>query len=166
MANQPLNAQRNVLRRRGPRTGLVFVIATVLSASVSLAPPALADAVANLSDAVAQARAGTSCGPLHANPIAEQVAQKFTQKTEDWLNHTGTDIPPEDPLPGLKILGYGGSKAAPLQGAGKNEGDAIKGALLEGYNKIPNCSFTDYGASLMKNERTGWYLSAVILAGA
>ena len=85
--------------------------------------------------------------------------------TDEWLDHTGTEIPPEDPLVGLNILGYRGNHAKLLQGAGKTESNSIKALLLEGYNKIPDCSYTDYGASMLLNERTGQYLTAVVLAG-
>lgn len=151
---------------RAPRSALALMIVTVLSAGVWLAPSALADPVANLKDALAQARAGTPCGSLHPNPIAEQAATKLNQLTADWLDHKGTQIPPEDALPGLKILGYPGNKATRLQGAGSIEANAIKGALLEGYKRIPDCGYTDYGASMIFNVRRGEYLSAVVMAGA
>ena len=141
-----------ILRRRGPRIALVLVIATVLSAGVSLAPSALADSVANLKDAVAQARGGTSCGPLRSDPVVEQVAEKINRSTNDWLDHTATQIPIEDPRPGLKILGYGGSKAKLLQGAARTDADAIKGMLLEGLDAFPDCSYTDFGVSMLRNE--------------
>jgi hypothetical protein len=94
------------------------------------------------------------------------VAEKINQSSEDWLNHSATQVPPTDPLPGLKVLGYGGNQAKLLQGAGKTEANAIKGVILEGYDQIPVCSYTDYGAALRRNDRTGWYLAAVVLAGA
>ena len=155
-----------ILRRRGPRIALVLLIVTVLSAGVSLAPSALADSAASLRGAVASARAGTSCGPFRPNPVVDQAAEKITRSVTDYLDHTATQVPIEEPLPGLKILGYPGSKATALQGAGKTEANAIKGALVAGYGKIPDCSYTDYGASMLRNERTGWYLTAAVLAGA
>jgi hypothetical protein len=156
-----------ILRRRGPRIALVLVmIVTVLSAGVSLAPSALADLVANLKDAVAQARGGTSCGPLRSDSVVEQVAEKINRSTNDWLDHTATQVPIEDPLPGLKILGYGGSKAKLLQGAARTDADAIKGMLLEGLDAIPDCSYKDFGASMLRNEASDHYLTAVVLADA
>jgi hypothetical protein len=150
----------------GPRIAWATVIVTVLSAGVSLAPLALADSAANLSDALGSARAGTSCGPLRLDPVVQQVADKVNQSDQDWLDHTATQVPITDPLPGLKILGYRGGKANAVRGAGKTEANAIKGMLLEGYNRIPDCSYTDYGASMLRNDRTGWYLATVVLAGA
>ncbi|OBH52696.1 hypothetical protein A5685_14750 [Mycobacterium colombiense] len=143
-----------------------MVITTVLCAGIWLAPTALAGPVDNLSDAVGQARAGTSCRSLRSDPVAGKVADRINRMTDEWLNHTGTQVPEEDPLPGLKILGYGGSKSALIQGEGKNLANAIKGVLLLGYNKIPDCSYTDYGVSMLWNETKGIYLSAVVLAGA
>jgi hypothetical protein len=145
---------------------LVALTVTVLSVGVSRAPSVLADSEENLTDALASARAGTSCGPLRSDPIVGRVADKITQSNNDWLDHTATQVPISDPLPGLKILGYGGGKAKALQGAGKTEANAIKGVLLEGYDKIPDCSYTDYGVSMQRNERTGWYLGTAVLAGA
>lgn len=154
-----------ILRRRGLQIVLVAIM-TVFSAGVSLPPSALADSVANLRDALMSARNGMSCGPLRSDAVVEQVADKINRSTDDYLNHNATQVPIEDPLPGLKILGYGGSKAKLIQGAGKTEANAIKGLLLEGYDKLPDCSYTDYGASMQRNEGTDWYLAAVVLAGA
>jgi hypothetical protein len=142
------------------------MLVAVLCAAVSQPPSAVADSVASLRDALASARSGASCGPLRSDPIVEQVAEKINQANEDWMNHAATQVPATDPLPGLKILGYGGSNAKLLQGAGRTGANAIKGALLEGYDKIPVCSYTDYGASLRRNDRTGWYLAVAVLAGA
>ncbi len=156
-----------MLGRCGLRIVLVVAVTvlTALTAGISLAPLALADSASNLREALTSARGGMSCGPLHSDPVVEQVAAKINQSTEDYLDHTATQVPIEDPLPGLKILGYGG-KAKLIQGAGKTEADAIKGLLLEGYDKIPDCSYTAYGASMQRNERTDWYLAVVVLAGA
>jgi hypothetical protein len=155
-----------ILRRRAARIASVLAIVTVLAVGVSLAPSARADAVADLRDALGSDRAETSCGALHSSPVAEQVAEKINRSDNDWLDHTATQVPIADPLPGLKILGYRGNKATQIQGAGKTEVNAIKGVLLEGYDKIPDCSYTDYGANTLRNERTGWYLASAVLAGA
>lgn len=151
--------------RRGLRVALVVVV-TVLTAGISLAPSAHADSAANLRDALTSARGGMSCGPLRSDPVVEQVAEKINQSTEDYLNHTATQVPIDNPLLGLKVLGYGGGKAKLIQGAGKTEANAIKGLVLEGYDKIPDCSYNAYGASMLRNERTDRYLAAVVLAGA
>ncbi|WP_155765560.1 hypothetical protein [Mycobacterium colombiense] len=144
----------------------MVMFATLLCAGVSLAPSVFADSVATFRDVLSQARSGTSCGQLRSDPVVEQVAEKINRMTDDWLNHTGTQVPTDDPLPGLKILGYGGNKATLLRGAGKTEADAIKGVLLEGYKAIPDCSYTSYGVSMMRNDVSDHYLTAAVLAGA
>jgi hypothetical protein len=128
--------------------------------------PAVADQTANLRSAVQQARAGTSCGALRTDSIAEQVAARVNRSTVDYMNHTATDVPISDPLPGLKILGYGGSHATLVQGASRDEAESIKSLILLGYDKIPNCAYTDFGVDTRTDESTGYVLTAVVLAGA
>ncbi len=142
-----------------------MVIATVFSAGIVLAPLALADSVATVQDAVATLRSGTQCGPLHYSPVVEQAAEVINRSTDDYLNLTATHVPIADPLPGLKDLGYSGNKAVLLQGAQKNEANAIMGALLQGYADIPDCSYTDFGANIRQNETTGYNLISLVLAG-
>lgn len=155
-----------ILRECGPWMASALVIVMVLSTGLSLAPSALADPTANLRNAVASARGGTSCGPLRYNPVVEQAAEVINRSTDDYLNHTATRIPILDPLEGLKDLGYGGTKAYLLQGADRSDALAIKGALLEGYAAIPDCSYTDFGVSARRNETTGYNLVSSVLAGA
>ncbi|MGH3643810.1 MAG: hypothetical protein ACRDUX_32845 [Mycobacterium sp.] len=130
-----------------------------------LTPSALADSVANLQDAMATARGGTSCQPLSYNPVVEKAAGIINQSTDDYINHISTYQPITDPMPGLKDLGYGGNKAVLLQGALSNEADAIKGALLQGYAAIPDCSYTDLGIDVRRNEATDNILVVYVLAG-
>ncbi|MCV7234606.1 hypothetical protein H7J49_19225 [Mycobacterium branderi] len=130
-----------------------------------LAPTARADSVTNFRQAVASLRAGTSCEALRYNTVVEQAADIINRSTEDYINHTATHVPIAEPLPGLKDLGYGGNRAVLLQGAHKNAADAIKGALLEGHAAIPDCSYTDFGVSMRRNETTGYTLTSLVLAG-
>ena len=150
------------IRRRCGRTAIVV---TVVSASISLAPAARADPAGDLREAVASARGATSCGPLKYNPLVEQAAEIFNQATDDWLMHTGKRMPDTDPRPALQDVGYLGSKGVLLAGAGRNEADAIKGALLQGYAAIPDCSYTDFGVSVRRNDVVGYDLTAAVLAG-
>lgn len=140
-------------------------VGMALAFSASPAAPAHADRTENLRSAVEQARAGTSCGALRTDPIAEQAAARVNRSTQDYLDHTATDVPITDPLPGLKILGYGGGRATLLQGASRDEAEAIKALILQGYAKIPDCSYTDFGVDTQINEPTGYVLTAVVLAG-
>jgi hypothetical protein len=152
--------------RLGRRTPSVAVAMTLLAIGFAPAPDARADATENLRSAVEQARAGTSCGALRPDPVVDQVAAKINQSTQDYMEHRATQTPLYDPLTGLKILGYGGSKASLLQGASKSDADSIKALILQGYNKIPDCAYSDIGANMQQNERTGYWLTVVVLAGA
>ena len=146
--------------------GAVLAVSAVLAAGAMLAPSALADSVANFRDAVASLRDGTSCGPLRYNPVVEQVAETINRSTDQYIDHDATQVPIIDPLPGLNELGYGSNKAKLLSGAGRTDADAIKGALLEGYSALPDCSYTDFGVSVRRNETSGYVLTSLVLAGA
>lgn len=156
---------------RGPGR---LVTVTVFSAGLALAPPAPADPVADVREAIMTARGETSCAPLRYDPLVEQAAEVFNRMSDDYLDHTATRVQNKDtrpgsipdPLPGLKDLGYAGTKAYLLQGAHHSDALAIKGAVLQGYasRKISDCSFTDFGADMRRNERTGYNVVSVILA--
>lgn len=156
----------SMLQRSLPALRLVVVVALVFSGNIVLTPSALADSVGNLKNAVASLRSGTSCAPLRYNPLVEQVAEIMNRSTDDYMNHSSNHLPLEDPLPGLKDLGYRGTKAVVLRGAQMDEALAIKSVLLEGYAAIPDCSYTDFGADMRQNEPTGYRLASLVLAGA
>lgn len=156
---------RMVARARWRRHICGLAIVWMLSASILLAPSAGADSSANLRSAVTQVR-GASCGPLRNDPAVEAAADNVNQSNDRWLNHTARAVPVPDPLPLLKDLGYGGGNATMVQGAGYTDADSIKGLLVLGYDRIANCSYTDYGVSLILNQQTGYFLSALVLAGA
>ena len=144
----------------------IAVCALLISGGMAVAPSALADSVTRLQDAMAAARAGTSCQPLSYNPVVEKAAAIINQSTDDYIHNISTYQPITDPMPGLKDLGYGGNKAALLQGGLSNEADAIKGALLQGHAAISDCSYTDLGIDVRRNEATDNLLVVYLLAGA
>jgi hypothetical protein len=156
--------ERRRMRRGGQCRALAVVAVAVIVASVS-PPLASADSADNLRNAVLSARLG-SCGPTRSDPAAEQTAAIVNRSTDAYLDHTARAMPVPDPLPVLTDLGYRGRKAAMLQGAGRTEADAIKGALLEGYKSLPDCSYTDYGVSTIHNATSDYILTVVVLAGA
>lgn len=156
---------RDVAVRHRPWIASALVIVTVLATGVSLAPPAQADPTATLRDAIVSARGESSCGPLQDNAVVQQAAEVVNQSTDDYLDQTATQIPIEDALAGLKALGYGGTKAYLLRGAGRTDSVAIKGALLQGYSAISDCSYTDFGVSIRRNAMTRYNLASVVLAG-
>lgn len=172
-------AQRLAWRRRTVCATLIF---TIFSVAAGQTPVAMADPVDNFKNAVATARSGSSCGPFHYNAIAEQVANVSLRSLVDYIKHTATRVPVEDPLPGLKTLGFPGQKAKLLSGTAESDADSIKGVLLEGSippastidtpkpvtphpPPLTDCSYTDFGVSMQRDETTGYYLSALVLAG-
>jgi hypothetical protein len=142
------------------------VCALLISGGIVVAPSAFADSVTRVQDAMVTARAGTSCQPLNYNPVVEKAAAIINRSTDDYIDHISTYQAITDPMPGLKDLGYGGDKAALLQGALSNEADAIKGALIQGHAAIPDCSYTDLGIDVRRNEATDNLLVVYLLAGA
>lgn len=149
-------------RLEGVAPAVAFAL--VFAMGLPFAPPAAADATGSLRDAVASARSGGSCGPLQYNDVVAHVADIINKSTDDYLDQSATRVPISDPLQGLKDLGYGGSKSHLLQGANESAAIAIKAALLEGYDAIPDCSYTDFGVSMRHNDATGYTLAVVVLA--
>jgi hypothetical protein len=144
---------------------VVVLIATAFCAGIVLAPATFADSTANVRNAVASLRGETSCAPLRYDPVVEQAAGVINRLNDEYVSHAARQEPVDDPLPGLKDLGYSGRKAKILQGAAKNDGDAIKAMLLEGYDAIPDCSYADFGVNLRRNDSTGFTFATMVLAG-
>lgn len=157
--------------------GTVTVLATMVLASVwPWAPSAGAD-LAALSSAVTQARAGTPCPQLQSHPLVQRASEIANRSNDDYLNHTARSAPVGEAAPGvpvpvlgatevLKDLGFDAKKTKLLSGAGRTEVDAIKFILVSGFASIPDCSYTKFGVSSLLNEKTGYYLTTVILAEA
>lgn len=160
------HAPRAIARKHRLGQILASVCVAMTSASLVNTPFALADSASSLKDAVTSARDGLSCGSLRNDPVAERVAEVINQSTDAYLDQTASRVPILDPLEGLKNLGYHGTKAYLLQGADKTDALAIKGALLEGFDAIPDCRYTDFGTDLRRNTTTGYVLASVVLAGA
>lgn len=164
MGTSPPDAKPETIR--SSKIAAVTAIVSILSVTVPLAPSAGAQPEDALRAAMNASRAGSSCGALRSDSTVQHVAEVVNKSVTDWLDHTASHVPIDDPLPGLKELGYRGSKGVTFHGAStKSEADAIKGVLLEGYTLIPDCSYTDVGVSMLRNERTGENLAAVVLAG-
>lgn len=157
----------SLIKRRGGRCiALAIVLMMDVAVSVCSAPPGHADFAGDLRGAVAQAR-DVKCAPLRPEQLADQTAAVVTRSTENYLDHTARAVPVEDPLPILKDLGLNVGRAKLLQGAGKTEADAIEAIVLSGYDVIPDCAYSEYGASALPNSNQGGYfLTAVVLAGS
>jgi hypothetical protein len=159
---------RSTFSRLGWRATSVATVVAVLGAGVPFAPPASGDSADSLRSAVTQVRQA-ACGPLRDDPLVEQAADIVNRSTDEWINHASRAAPVDkDPLPILKDRGYQGNKAALALGAGRSVAESIKMLLLQGYNKIPDCSYTDYGVSVMQNPNANQgfsNLTVLILAG-
>lgn len=160
---------RRQLRCGLPRAGVAApaLLAIVVGCSALLAPTALADRAVEVEQAVQAARGSASCGPLTYNPVVEHAADIINRSTYAYLTHTGENVPADGQRPTaiVKDLGMTTDKVISLQGAGQVEADAIKGALIEGDKAIPDCSYTEVGASRLYEEQSGQTLVVVILAG-
>jgi hypothetical protein len=144
-----------------------MVFTQVTGIGVSLAPLAAANPAPHVAQAVTSARAGTQCGPLRYDPVVEHAAEIVNRSTYDYLNHTAKNVPIEEAHPTaiMKDLGIDAGKVLSLKGASEKEADAIKGLLLQGYAAWPDCSYTDFGVSLLHVEQTNYFLVVVVLVG-
>ncbi|MCP3810895.1 hypothetical protein NLX62_00835 [Mycobacteriaceae bacterium Msp059] len=146
----------------------VAAIMTALAA-VSLAPAAAADPTADLRSAVAAKRGG--CPALQSDPVLEGVAQRANIETQNYANRTARFQPMEDPMPMLRQLSYPAGKAKLLAGFASAqkfpdaEQKAIYGAALFGWDTIPDCTYTRYGADVRTDTNTGNSTAAIVLAG-
>jgi hypothetical protein len=142
-----------------------LLVTSILVGNLGLAPSAVADSAGNFRAGLISLRAA-SCAPLRSDPVVEEASEIVNRSTSKYLDHTARTVPVPNPLPVMKELGYGGKNAKMLQGAGRTDAEAIKGALLEGYAAIPDCAYTDYGLSVLHNETTGLFLTVLVLARA
>jgi hypothetical protein len=151
-----------------PRRVIVVAAMTAVTA-VLLAPSSSADSTADLRSAVAAKRGG--CPALQSDPVLEGVAQHANLETQNYANHTARFQPMEDPMPVLRQLSYPAHKAKLLAGFADTHQfsdapqRAIYGATLFGWDTIPDCSYTRYGADVVTDTKTGKTTAAVVLAG-
>lgn len=142
----------------------VLLATTIAIVGLLAAPSAMADSTDTLKSALGAAR-GTSCGPLRVDSAIDEVAERINRSTDDWINHTARAVPETDALPALKDIGFNADKAAILSSAAKDEGDAVKALLVEGFAKIPDCSYSSVGASATYNAAKDMILMTAVLAG-
>jgi hypothetical protein len=141
---------------------------TALTA-MALAPSSLADPTADLRSAVAAKRGG--CPALQSDPVLDRVAQRANLETQTYADHTARFQPMEDPMPMLHQLSYPAGKAKLLSGFANTdhfvdaEAKAIYSATLFGWETIPDCTYTRYGADVVTNTNTGNTTAAIVLAG-
>lgn len=131
------------------------------------AAPASADPIADLRSAIAAKRG--SCPALQADPLLDGVAQRANQETLEYSQGKARFQPMEDPRPILRQLSLPAAKAKMFAGfAGADQPDgqqrAIYGATLFGWETIPDCGFTRYGADVATNA-TGSAAAVIVLVG-
>lgn len=129
-------------------TGVLLV-----AASIAFAPRSAADATANLRAAVDSARG--SCAPLAQDPVLERLAQRENGETRAYIEHQARFMPFEDPSLVLRTLGYTAGKAKLVAGYGDIEEKAIHGVIVQGWQAIPDCSYTKYGVDAVNNTDGG-----------
>ena len=149
-------------RRSCLAIGLCLTTTALMMSSVLSAQSALGDTGDGLRAAV-EATRGTSCGELTSNPVVDEAARAINATTDKWIDNASRAVPETDALTVLKDLGYAASKATILSGAAADDGDAIKALLLQGYAKIPDCSYKDFGVSALHNAKKDLTLTTVVL---
>lgn len=157
------HSRRYALSRRHARLGICLITTTLTILSTAMAPTAMADSTDSLRAAVAAAR-GRACGPLRSDPVIDHAAAEINETTDRWINNASRAEPETDALSPLKDLGYSGSKATILSGAATTDSDAIKATILQGFAKIPDCSWTDFGVNALYNAKKDMILTTVVLA--
>jgi hypothetical protein len=150
--------------RRHVYRGICLATTALTIAGVTVAPPAAAGTTDLLRAAVVASR-GAACGPLRSDPVVDQAAAEINETTDEYINFAARAVPETDALSPLRDLGYGGSTAAILSSAAQTDANAIKALLLQGYAKIPDCSYKDFGVSALYNAKKDLILATVVLAG-
>lgn len=147
------------------RLGVPSLTVACTIVGVTVAPCAAAEPADSLRAAIAAARSAAPCGPLRSDPTIDQVADKINESTDDWLNHTSRAVPETDALPALKDSGVNASKAMILSGNTPDVGNAVKAIILQGFAKIPDCSYSSFGVATTYNAGKHLNLLTAVLAG-
>ncbi len=156
-------------QRKAFGANVITSLVPAIGLTVVLAAPAMADPAPEFQQVIAAARAGASCGPLTHNPTVDKAADIVNRSTYTYLNHTAENVPADNthPVAIVKDLGINTDKVSSLEGAahGHNASNVIKGILLQGRKDIPDCTYTDYGVSLLYESDTDFTIGVVVLVG-
>lgn len=142
----------------------IGAVAAMTAAGLVLAAPAGADD-GDFDRQMTAARSGGSCGALQHDPLVARVALIANRSTADYLNHNAEYVPVVDPLVVLNDFGSTAGRAVALQGHGPDDATAIRAALLQGYTAIPDCSYTTFGTSVIRDPGSGKSMVVAVLAG-
>lgn len=143
------------------RLALAVPVAALLLAGTAVADDDAADT--ELDAAIAEVRAG-ACAPLQPDPIARRAAEISNRSTLDYLHHTASHVPVDDPVPVLHDLGSRADAAIQLQGYGPDLATAIGGALLQGHSTIRDCAYRVVGTNVIHDADRGAVLVVAVLA--
>lgn len=160
--------------RRGGMSGRVVsrVAAAATMAAVTaimLAPTSSADSTGELKSAVEAKRGG--CPALQSDPVLDAVAKRANLETQTYAAFAARYQPMEDPMPMLRQLSYPARKSKMLSGFGDAQQfadplqKAVYGATLFGWDTIPDCSYTRYGADAVTETKSGNAFAVVVLVG-
>lgn len=134
-----------------------------------LAPTSVADPTGELKSAVEAKRGG--CPALQSDPVLDAVAQRANRETQAYAGFAARYQPMEDPMPTLRELSYPAGKSKMLSGFGDAQQfadpqqKAAYGATLFGWDTIPDCSYTRYGADAVTETKSGNAFATVVLVG-
>ncbi|SHX53193.1 Uncharacterised protein [Mycobacteroides abscessus subsp. bolletii] len=148
----------------GLHRAVTTLVTAVVFAEASLCAPAIAEPAGDLREAVVAARSTTVCQPLQSSPQVEDVAKRVNQATADYYRHTAPRQPITDAGPLLQERGYDVAKSVILAGYSGIESDAVRSAILEGHESIPDCSYLHFGVDSIRDEVTKYTMTAVVLA--
>lgn len=148
------------------RRSVVWLFSGVLAHSAVSVAPAAADPDPGVTTNIEQARGSAGCPALRYDQNVERAAAVINRSSFDYVNHTAEDTPADgqDLSAIVNEFGVGASKAMTLQGAGQDSATALRGLLLQGYQAIPDCSYTDFGVDSLVEPVTGFHLIVVVLA--
>ena len=138
-------------------------------AAIVLAPTSSADSTGELKSAVEAKRGG--CPALQSDRLLDAVAQRANLETKAYARFAARFQPMEDPMPMLRQLAYPAGKAKMLSGFGDAQQfadplqKAVYGATLFGWDTIPDCSYTRYGADAATEDKNGNAFAVVVLVG-
>lgn len=145
-------------------TAIVLVVPVALS-SGALAAPTPGNLSGVFRSEVESSRSQSSCKPLQYNHVVEQAAAVVNKSTVDYLDHNSNQVPIADPKAGLKDLGFPVGKTKLLLGADEDYRLAMKGAILEGYAALADCSYTDFATDVRRDGVSGKTLVLALLTG-
>jgi hypothetical protein len=104
---------------------------------------------------------------LRYDPRVGRAADIVNRSTSTYVNHAADNVPADETHSTaiVKDLGVEGGKVISLQGASHEYDDSVRSVLVEGRNAIPDCSYTDFGTSVIDDGQSGYVFSVVILVG-